>query len=201
MTRNNSVISILTVELLGLTLACGEAQERGETTNQITSTDESSVHSSSSVPTTGTLPTTDPGSTTVSTTSSGGMTDGASTTTATSGTGGETTDGPATTEATTGATEGGEELPEACDGLDDDGDGLFDEGCDCVSDPGLTAMAGFTARVVFDQVTELDGFGRLGDVEKARGEYWDLPGEGVLFTVDSVDGTSPQSQQSCRLDR
>lgn len=101
--------------------------------------------------------------------------------------GGTSADG--ATEPTT-TDDGGPGTPESCDGLDNDDDGLFDEGCDCSSDPGLNALEGFSARVVFDQATDLVGFGRLGDVERALGDYWELPGEGVLFTINSADDAS-----------
>lgn len=93
--------------------------------------------------------------------------------------------------ATAGTTqEGTEEPPEQCDGLDNDGDDLFDEGCDCSSDAGLTVLSGYSARVVLDLPMSVEGYGWLGDVERATGAYWQRQGEGVLFTVNSADAGS-----------
>ena len=77
-----------------------------------------------------------------------------------------------------------------CDGLDNNCNDLFDEGCDCTPpDLDLTASLGYTARVILDIPADLGSYGFLGDVERALGDYWEQPGEGVLFSVNDPSNT------------
>lgn len=83
-----------------------------------------------------------------------------------------------------------EAQPEICDALDNNCNDLFDEGCDCTPpDLDLMALDGYTARVVLDVSKQLGVYGRLGDVERAIGDYWGVAGEGVLFTLNNPANT------------
>ncbi|MCY0992548.1 hypothetical protein OV203_35745 [Nannocystis sp. ILAH1] len=153
--------------------ASSSASEVPTTTGGSASATESSTDASATGPSAGTSTT----ATTEQVTSS---------TTETSTTGeSETTETSETTAA------GCEAQPEVCDALDNNCNDLFDEGCDCTPpDLELEAIEGYTARVVFDVPMQLGAYGYLGDVERALGEYWSEPGEGVLFTVNNPQNTA-----------
>ena len=184
----------LTALTLLLPLACGDNGTRGDT--------GSATDSATSSPTTATTTaTTDPGTTTATppTTSGASQTAGDSTTDAdptTTTPGTSTAVDPSTTSTTdtTVASTGEpacEDQPEACDALDNNCNDLFDEGCDCTPpDLDLTAIDGYTARVVLTVDEDLGPYGRLGDVERALGDYWALAGEGVLFTLNDAGNTA-----------
>jgi len=184
----------LTPLLLLLPLACGDSGSRGET---------GSAGATGTASTTGTTATTsEPDPTTGSTaapptTSGASQTAGETTTTgATTSPATATTADPTstTTTATTTASTGEpacEDQPEECDALDNNCNDLFDEGCDCTPpDLELTAIDGYTARVVLTVDQDLGAYGRLGDVERALGDYWGMPGEGVLFTLNDAAETA-----------
>lgn len=166
---------------LALLTACGDD-------SRVTS--ESGTSSTSGAATTSTSGTThEPTSSTSSTTStSEPTTSGPATTTDPTGT---TTDASTTTSSSssTGGSTGPvacEDMPEICDALDNNCNDLFDEGCDCTPpDLDLTAIDGYTARVIVDVPQDIGNYAYLGDVERALGDYWTEPGEGVLFTVNA----------------
>lgn len=180
--------------LLLLPLACGDSS-RSDTTSGATD-------SATSTPLPSTATTADPSDPTTSdppTTSGNSQTAGETTTldptttTATTSaidTTTSTTADPGTTTASTGEP-ACEDLPEECDALDNNCNDLFDEGCDCTPpDLDLTAIDGYTARVVLTVDKDLGAYGRLGDVERALGDYWAMPGEGVLFTLNDAANTA-----------
>lgn len=154
------------------------------------------------------------GTTTTSTTPSTSATTGPEPTTAaaTGTTTGEAATGPGTTTGTTGPEITGtststdessgstgmestgepacEDLPEICDALDNNCNGGYDEGCNCTPpDLELKALDGYTARVIVDVPNDIGAYGRTGEVERAVGEYWGMPGEGVLFSVNNAGNT------------
>ena len=112
----------------------------------------------------------------------------------TTGSTSDATDTLGTTEGSSSGTTG--DIPceaqiEICDALDNNCNDLYDEGCDCTPpDLDLSAIEGYTARVVFNVSEKIGAYGRLGDVERALGEYWSDPGEGVLFTVNDAANTA-----------
>jgi hypothetical protein len=102
-------------------------------------------------------------------------------------TGDATTDDPST--GTTGPVDCADQ-PEVCDALDNNCNNLYDEGCDCTPpDLELTALEGYTARVIASVSADIGAYGLLGDVERAIDDYWGLPGEGLLFTVNDAGNT------------
>ena len=186
----------LTPLLLLLPLACGDSGARGETGS-------ASASATGTASTTGGTSEPDPDSTGSTaappTTSGASQTAGETTTTgATTSPGTATTNDPTdTTTATTTTTTAStgepacEDQPEECDALDNNCNDLFDEGCDCTPpDLELTAIDGYTARVVLTVDKDLGAYGRLGDVERALGDYWGMPGEGVLFTLNDAAETA-----------
>ena len=178
--------------LIVLPLACGDGGSRAETT----------VASETTTATATTQPGPTTSTTAAPTTSGASQTAGESTATSTgpdpstgpgdtsSGTAGTSSGADNTTDNTTGAP-ACEDLPEECDALDNNCNDLFDEGCDCTPpDLDLTAIDGYTARVVLTVDKDLGPYGRLGDVERALGDYWGMPGEGVLFTLNNAAETA-----------
>jgi hypothetical protein len=173
--------------LLLLPLACGDNGARDETSTTNTAT----AGTTQQDPTTGT--TTSP-----PTTSDASQTAGETTSTTTTTTGpasstgpGDSTDATSTTTGTSTGAPACEDQPEECDALDNNCNDLFDEGCDCTPpDLDLTAIDGYTARVVLTVDKDLGPYGRLGDVERALGDYWGMPGEGVLFTLNNAAETA-----------
>ena len=175
--------------LLLLPLACGDNGARDETSTANTAT--ATAGTTQQDPTTGT--TTSP-----PTTSDASQTAGETTSTTTTTTGpasstgpGDSTDATTTTTGTSTGAPACEDQPEECDALDNNCNDLFDEGCDCTPpDLDLTAIDGYTARVVLTVDKDLGPYGRLGDVERALGDYWGMPGEGVLFTLNNAAETA-----------
>ncbi len=176
--------------LLLLPLACGDDGARDETSTANTA-NTATVGTTQQDPTTGT--TTSP-----PTTSDASQTAGETTSTTTTTTGpasstgpGDSTDATSTTTGTSTGAPACEDQPEECDALDNNCNDLFDEGCDCTPpDLDLTAIDGYTARVVLTVDKDLGPYGRLGDVERALGDYWGMPGEGVLFTLNNAAETA-----------
>ena len=175
--------------LLLLPLACGDNGARDETSTTNTAT--ATAGTTQQDPTTGT--TTSPPTTSDASQTAGETTSTTSTTTGpASSTGpGDSTDATSTTTGTSTGAPACEDQPEECDALDNNCNDLFDEGCDCTPpDLDLTAIDGYTARVVLTVDKDLGPYGRLGDVERALGDYWGMPGEGVLFTLNNAAETA-----------